>query len=314
VPPAWSGRDVVGRDVPRDVVARLVAGEVGGEDGPGLGEGALGVELVVVEHVAVGRDDGAHVLGALHAALDLEGVHSRLHELRHAVDELEVVGREVVAVRPLGRVEAAAGLGAEAAVGALSPEVAREEAEARGAHAEGPVDEDLELEVGGLGDLANLLEGELAGEDGAVEAVAREEVGPPGRGDVHLRGAVEPELGKVLLDDVHEAEVLDDEAVGPHPVQVLEELVHAVGLALLEDRVDGYVDLLRVLAAVLDGGLELAEGEVRAPHAGIEALQAEIDGVGALAYGGVEGLGVARGGEQFNGRHENHYTAFSQSC
>lgn len=246
-----------------DVEEGFAAGEVALELRASLGEGADRVDLVVVDHVAIGRDDGAHVFGAFHPALDLEGGNARVDELGHAGDELEIVGRKIKARAGLGLVHASTGLGAKPPVGALAPEIAREETEPRGADAEGAMDEDLGLEIGRLGDRLELLEGELASHHGAFEAPARKEIRRLGGGDVHLGRGVETQPREVPVRELGDAEILDDHAVGTDPVQILEKLVHAIGLALLEDRIDGDIDLLQGLMTDFDRRLELIESEIR---------------------------------------------------
>ena len=285
-----------GSSLPGEEVGRLATCEIGLEKALGLREGALAAEFPVVDHVPVGGHDGADVLGALHPPLDLEGLDSRLHQVGNVLDELEVVGREPVARLRIVGVEAPAGLGAGAAVGALAAQVAREEAEPGRADAEGAVNEDLELQVGRGSHGPDLVEGELSREHRALEAAAGQEVDALRGGDVHLRARVELESGEMLARHLRDAEVLHDDAVGPDALEVLQVLPHPIRLALLEDRVDGDVDFPGLLMADIDRGLELVEGEIRRAETRVEVSRAEVHGVRALAEGRVEGLGVARGG------------------
>ena len=65
-----------------------------------------------------------------------------------------------------------------------------------------------------------------------------------------------------------------------------------------------------MLVAGLDRGLELVEGEIGGAQAGVEVARAEVDGVGALAEGGVEGLGIARGGKELYCGHGDTISNF----
>ena len=281
------GVDVAGVVAP-DEERRLAAGEIGLEHGLGLDRGPLAVAPEVVDEVAVGGDDGADVLGGLHPAFDLEGLDAHLDEIGNIVDQLQIVGREEIALLRLGFVEAAARLGAGAAVGALSAQIGGEEADARGRHAERAVDEDFELHAGILADRPDFLEREFPGQHGALEALPGDEVAALRGGDVHLRGRVQGQRGEAIPGHLHHAEVLDDDAVRLEPVEVLEELVDPVGLPVLEDGIDGDVHLLAPLVDGLEAGLELVEGEIGRTHAGVEGAQPEVHRVGAFADGGVE--------------------------
>ena len=261
-------------------VAGLRAGKVVREDAPGRLARTLAVLLPVVKHVPVCGNDGTDVLGALHAALNLEGVDPCLHKVGYLVDELEVIRGEVVAgpgsAGHLGDVEAAAGLCAHPAVGRFPAEIAREKTEARLADAEGAVDEDLELAGGAALDLADLVEAEFAGEDNPGNTGPAHGVCGAGARDVHLGRGMDAELREIGTGHVEYAEILDDESVRPHAVQIGEKAVHALGFALLEDGVDRHEHLLAALVHGLEAGLELGPGEIGGAHPGVEALQAEI--------------------------------------
>ena len=292
--------DVVGLDRAVEPEGGLAPGEVALQDAARLDGGAFAVEAPVVQHVAVGGHHRADVLGALHAALDLEAGDAGLDQIGYLVDQLQVVGAEEVAVVVVvGLEEAAAGLGAGAAVGRASAQVAGEQAQAGGRDAERAVHEGFQLDIGGSADALDFGQRQLARQDDALEVVARQEVGAVGRADVHLGGGVQVQAGEVLAGQLDDAQVLDDDAVGADFFQILQQLVHAVGLALLEHGVDGDVYLFAQLVQAFGGGFELAEGEIGRAQAGVEVLEAEVDGVGAFADGGVEGFRRAGGGQQF---------------
>ena len=150
------------------------------------------------------------------------------------------------------------------------------------------MDEDLKLHARVLADSPDLLEGQLPGQHGALEALPREEVAALGGGYVHLRGSVQRQRGEVIPGHFHHTEILDDDAVWLEPVEVLEELVDPVGLPILKDSVNGDIHLLAPLVDSLEAGLELVEGEIGRTHSGIEGTQPEVHRVGAFADGGVE--------------------------
>ena len=80
------------------------------------------------------------------------------------------------------------------------------------------MDETLQLDGGsGRADGADLVEGELAGEDGAAETDLLQEGDLGGRVVVHLGAGDERQRGQVAFE---EAGVLDDEAVGADLVEL----------------------------------------------------------------------------------------------
>ena len=123
-----------------------------------------------VEHGAVRLRDREHVLGRLHAALDLERGHTRVHELRKQVDGAQVLrgqqvlagGRKVLAQRHVvQRVGQTARLRAQPAVRRAAADERRHEALPRIAHAQRSVGERLHFhaetvrDLGEVGDLGH---------------------------------------------------------------------------------------------------------------------------------------------------------------
>ena len=171
----------------------------------------------------------------------------------------------------------------------------------------------LDFHIGGLAHRADLVQRQFARQDHAVEALLGQQVAAARRSDVHLGGGVQFQLRKVVARHFEHAQVLHDDTVRPHAVQVLQHLPDAVGLALLEHGVHRDVHFLLAVAAGVYGGLELVEGEIGRAHARVEAAQAEIDGVGAFADGCVERFGVAGRSQEFYGFHVHLYTVKGRS-
>ena len=118
-------------------------------------------------------DDGVHVIGRLHAALELErrgaGVIQTTHELRgigvaRAQRALATGRGERATVLVDQLVGQAAGLGAHAAVGRTARHgKARKQAQARVAKADGAVAKDLKVHIGcGVVNGGDFVDGELA--------------------------------------------------------------------------------------------------------------------------------------------------------
>ena len=322
--------ELVGRDdlthqlasVVRPLVAHHVV--VGGTEEVGVGEVAVerppelamaqGVRLAIVdaggqrvEGAPVRGDHGVHVVGGLHATLDLERAHARVAHPGKVVDGAEVLGAE----RPgaTGRrdhlarlvdevVRQTARLSAETAVRRATARQRAHHADARVAEAERPVAEALELDAlaGNPGDLGQR---ELARERHPVDA----EIAAPGHTarvvDVRLRGDVRLDLRPGASDLGEKSPVLDDEGVGAEEPRPTHELEHAGQLGGGHRHVDGDVDPDAGEMRAAAGLGERLVREVAGASASVEVVaEAAVDGIGARRERGVERLGAARGGEQ----------------
>ena len=155
-----------------------------------------------VESAAVFLHHVRHVLGALHAALDLEAGDARGEQLGEQVVRREVAGREqvlelLVAARGLHPavdhqvVRHPAALGALAAVRAALLQGFARQALPAPAHAQRSVHEALQLQVGAGGHGADLLDGELARQHHAGDPEGPGDLRRLRRRDRHLRRGVQ---------------------------------------------------------------------------------------------------------------------------
>ena len=152
----------VGALVPHKVpVGEALAGEGGGELGHLFRSGLPALPQGVGVHLG----DHPHILRPLHPALDLGAGHPHVLELFQVPGQGHVLeGQGVAVCLALPAVAQAAGLGAQATVAAAATQHRGEEALARVAHAQGPVDKGLDLN-GGVGtDVGNFLAGQLPGQ------------------------------------------------------------------------------------------------------------------------------------------------------
>ena len=243
----------------------------------------------VVDLLAIGTHDAPHVVGRLHAALDLERAHAGGHERTHVGGGAGVLGAERAGTAGCPDGEAvlvhevvgqAARLGAEAAVGAAAAGHARHEAHARVAEAERAVAKDLKLNAL-LGDAPDLRERELARERHAVRPLLAAPRDAAGVVDVGLRRDVQLKLGPQAMDLVEEAPVLDDEGVRAADGRRAHERERAGHLSLLDHDVDGHVDARPGQVRLTARRLERVIGEVVGAAAGVEVVaDAAVDGVG----------------------------------
>ena len=167
------------------------------------------------------------------------------------------------------------------------------------------MDENFEGERGFVGgalgvlDGVDFLDGIFAGEDDEFGAEFAGEFHAGVAGDGHLGGAVDGEVGGDFADETADAGVLDDGGVharGDDGAQV----VLGVGELVGEDEdVEGDVAADAALVEKLHERGEVGLREVFGAHAGVETLEAEVNGVGAILDGGAHALPVAGGGEQF---------------
>ena len=263
----------------------------------------------VVQLVAVGVHHGEHVVGRLHAALELEGVRAGLEQVGEQVDRV-VVARAERALAPRCAdgsallvqqlVGQAARLRAHAAVGrtACAAE-AREQAHAGVAEADRPVREDLQVEVGACaGDLADLGHRELARERHALGALRTAPGGAPRVVDVRLRGDMGLHLGHEPPHEGVEPPVLDDERVRPQLGAVAHELQGGGHLGLLDDDVHRHVHARARQMGRPARVAELVVREVAGLAAGVEIATTEVDRIRAAGERRGERLRAPGGRQQ----------------
>ena len=255
---------------------------------------------------AVMRDQVGDVRQVLQPPLDLERGDAGVQQRREMLGQVEIPQREQVA--PLGQDAAAgvqqpvrlpAGLGALAAVAAAPAEGVAQAALAAVADAEGAVDEALQLDRGsGLADGPDLVEAELAGEDGAAETDLLQEGHLGGGVVVHLGAGDERQRRQVAFE---QAGVLDDQAVGPDLVELPGQPLRLRELAVGENRVDGDVDASPVLVGVRHERGDVVE-RVSGGLARAEPVRSDVHGIGPAGDGGPAACEVAGRRQELRGR------------
>ena len=94
-------------------------------------------------------------------------------------------------------------------------------------------------------------------------------------------------------------QVLHNDGVGPG-VNHLRQVVRRPLELIREDQgIEGDISPNPVAVQVGQGFGECREGEVGRPMAGVEVIEAEIDGVGTVRDGGPQGFGIAGRSQQF---------------
>ena len=146
--------------------------------------------------------------------------------------------------------------------------------------------EHLDLRAAPARNRANLLERKLAREHDAREAEllqgedALEVVGH------ELRGGVEGQGREVRAHEARHAEVLHDEPVGTQLLEQGEALDGGGEVGVVDDRIEGHVDLAVPRARPGEEVAQLCDGEVHGLGTRGEGVEAEVHGVRAGLEGG----------------------------
>ena len=217
-----------------------------------------------VDGLPVCPDDLIHVVGGLHAPLDLERAHARANHLADVVDSAIVLRaqstRAAHAAHLLGHprrrhvrdghelallvhelIRQTARLGTQAAVGGAPARQRAHHAHARVAEAQCAVAEALKLHTL-LGDARDLGQRQLARERHAVGAERTAPGDAAGVVNVGLCRDVRLDLGPRAADLRKEAPVLDDEGVGAQKPRAAHEPEHARDLVGCHGDVHGDID------------------------------------------------------------------------
>lgn len=162
------------------------------------------------------------------------------------------------------------------------------------------MDKDLERGVFAFAELFDFFDREFAGEDGAFEGEdAFDEAETIGRGDGHLGGGVNLDVGGEFDGHFGESDVLNDEGVDPAFLCEAELVGSGFEFTSEDEGVHGEEAFDPVL---VEKGHELGKvlvGEVVSAQAGIEGGETKVDGVRTSGDGGAGAVPVASWGEKF---------------
>ena len=278
---------------------------------------ALAIGEAVEERAIAVRHRG-HVLRPLLSALDLQAGDAGLRDVGKMIGRREILRGDEVAAIELGArgdvieyVVLATGLRARAAIGTSLRDHARHEALAAVRDAEGAVNERLEAQLrhGGL-DGTDVRERVLAREDDALDPELAHDARATYVVDGHLRGAVNLEAGIDDLDQADEADILHDGGVDAAVDRFTKEDERLGELTRFQQDVQREVDAAAALVREPAGFGDLIQRELRAFVAGIEAIRAQIDGIGTVGEGGAHGVKRSSRGEQL-GNDANHHASQS---
>ncbi len=260
-----------------------------------------------LEEAAIALRHRGDVLGLLLAPLDLEAADTGGRDLGQVIVRREVLGADQVAAVELERlvvvgedVVLATALRARAAVGGALADHPAHVALAAVRDAERAVHERLETECGDRGaDRPDVVERVLAREHDTLEAELLHDARARRVVHRHLRRAVDLEAGVGALDGAHEADVLHDGRVDAAGDALAEEVERVGHLGRLHQHVEGEVDAHAARVGGAAGDVEFVERELRPLVTRIEALGAEVDGVGPVGHGRPHGIERAGGRQEF---------------
>ena len=269
-----------------------------------------------IEHAAVHRHDGRHVIGRFHAALDLKRRDAGSRQIGKQINRAEVLRREQMLTRRRKRVSLssivqfvgqAARLRAQAAISGATPYHGGHEALTGITDAQRAVAERLDFDARlgtHLRKMGDFLHGKLASERDALGTHAGSGADAGSIARVHLRGNMQADVGERAGYLARKTNVLDDERVGTCAPCLASAFERAAHFARQHDDVQRDVDLhapqMRVIARLLERG----DGEVIGPAARVERLEPEIYRVRTSTHGGVKGAHVARRRQKFHIPHK----------
>ena len=178
----------------------------------------------------------------------------------------------------------------------MSADDGGEEALAGVAHTQGTVDEALDLHWGTVAQIGDLISAQLStdhhsghpqvgGGFGAVQGV-----------DGHLGAGVEGQVRRHLAAHPRHAQILYQQGIYAH----LADLIHQLGglgqFSVVEEGIEGEIDLDPAEVAVLDGLLEGGFVEIHCIASGVKVAVSQVDGVSAALDSGTDGLWGTGGG------------------
>ena len=280
--------------------------------------GVVLLQAQLVEAHAVGLGDGGHIGRVLEPAFDFEARHAGLVELGQQLPRGQILGGEQIApVVEIARltihhqlIGQPAGLGTFAAVGTALPQGFAGEALPGIGHAQGPMHKHLQ----GHGE-PPLVELPLEALQIPQAKLPRQHHphGPQfgrhrhagGAGDRHLGGAMHRQARCQLGRQHRQADVLHDQRIdagGGRRQQQLGRIREFMG----EHQHVHREEALDATAVQPGHHLrQVVEAEVLRPQARIEAIHAEIHGIGPVGHGSPQGSPAARRGQQLGqGRHQ----------
>ena len=162
------------------------------------------------------------------------------------------------------------------------------------------MDEDLQLHVRPGPDAPDLLQAQLPGQDHPGEAQLLRQPDPLQVVDAHLGGGVAGQRGHVLPEKGGGRRILEDHGVRPGCGHFPHRIIEGGQLPVRHQGVHRHVDADAPAVAEGHGLLQALFPEIVRPAAGVEALGAQVDRVGAAAHRRDQLFPPAGGGQHLH--------------
>ena len=157
------------------------------------------------------------------------------------------------------------------------------------------MNKNLDLDGALTADIHDLISGQLPGQNHPAAAHFRRLFHTLQIVHRHLGAAVDGHIRSDLADQLAYAQILHDDGIHSCPAGLQNHGGGSLQFPVKHQRVQGEIDFHTPDMAIADTLAELFLCEIFRIHAGIEAAIAQIHRIGAVLYGGNEGITGARG-------------------
>jgi hypothetical protein len=260
----------------------------------------------LIEQLAVMGGDVFHIAHVFVTAFDLEAANACVNQVGQVGALVVVLHRQHMLVMryetPLRighMVGQATGLRAIAPVGAATGVRMADVALAAVGHAQGAMDEELQLAALGIEHLvnvANLGQRELTGQHHLRKTHILQELGFGRVADVGLGAGMQLNGGQIQFQQAH---VLHDQDIGAGVVDIPCQLARRLELVIAQDGVERDEDAAVETVGLPTQALDVAQ-VVAGTGAGAKGGSADVNGIGTVMDRGDANVGIARGGQQLN--------------
>ncbi len=120
-----------------------------------------------------------------------------------------------------------------------------------------------------------------------------------GAGDGHLGGNVDGKVGREVANEPADADVLHDGGIDPGGDDGAQIFLSGGHFVFKNERIEGDIAFYAAPMEKFHEFGQIIAGKILRAHPGVELVQAEVDGIGAVLHGGAGAFPVAGGREQF---------------
>ena len=157
-----------------------------------------------------------------------------------------------------------------------------------------------------LTDFFDLFEGTLTGKHHEFASEIARELHTGGAGDRHLRRGVNRKIRRKAANETADANILDDDCVRAGGNDRTEVFLRFGEFVRKNQSVKSDVALHAAAMEKVHEPRQIGIGKIVSAHAGIEALQTEVDRVGAVLDSSPGAVPIAGGREQFGDGARGH--------